>query len=157
MWKSLDLYISYYDNMIQTRKFNSDVQDVCMQSFCKAYLLKYLIMEPTCYKSTNNLSPIDLFITNNSLCFQNLCVIEIGLFDLHKIAVTVMKTSFGKLKPNVMQFRDYKELCNGKFSQNLLSELLLQNLGDGFRKNFVLWTNLLQEKTNTDMEPTCLF
>lgn len=68
-----------------------------------------------------------------------------------------MKTSFEKLKPKVIQFRDYKQPCNYKFRQNLLSELLLQNLSHGYRKNFVLWTNLLQEKTNTDMEKICLF
>ena len=56
--------------MIQTRKFNSDAQDVCMESFCKAYLRKYLIMEPTCYKSTSNSSPIDFFITDNSISFK---------------------------------------------------------------------------------------
>ena len=63
-----------------------------MQSFCQAYGLKSLIMEPACYKNINNSSFIDLIITNNPLSFQNSCVVGIGLFDFHKIAVTVMKT-----------------------------------------------------------------
>ena len=78
--------------MILIGKFNSDTEHVCMQLFCEAYGLKSLIMEPAGYKNIDNSSFIDLIITNNPLSFQNSCVIGIGLFDFHKIAVTVMKT-----------------------------------------------------------------
>ena len=118
--------------------------------------MEYLLL---CYKNTNNPWCIDLIITNNLLSFQTSCVIEISLFDFPKTAVIVMKTSFEKLKTKVIQFRDYKQFCNDKFRQNLLSDSSLQNLRSGcnrLEKSFVLSTRLLQEKRNTDVETICL-
>ena len=39
-----------------------------------------------------------------------------------------MGTTFEKLTPRIIQFRDYKQFYNNKFRQKLLPELSLQNL-----------------------------
>ena len=70
-----------------------------MKVFCDFYEFKNLIKDA---KNPENPSCIDLVLTNNPNSFQNSGVIETGLSDFHKMTVTVMKTSFEKLKPNII-------------------------------------------------------
>ena len=49
-----------------------------------------------------------------------------------KVDVIVMKTTFEKIKLKIIQFRDYTQLGNDKFTHNLLSELSLQNVSTNF-------------------------
>ena len=77
----------------------------CMELFCESHNLKSLIKEPTCFKNPERTSCIDLILTNN---FQNSCIIETGLSDFHKMTVTVLKTKFERLKPNIISCGDYK-------------------------------------------------
>ena len=35
-----------------------------------------------------------------------------GLSDFHKMTVTVMKTTFQKLDPKIIHYRDYRKYCN---------------------------------------------
>ena len=78
---------------------------------------------PTCYKYPDKPTCIDLILTNCPRSFQNSCVIETGLSDFHNMIVTVMKTSYRKIEPMVINYRDYKSFCNEGFR-----ELLLDNL-----------------------------
>ena len=41
-----------------------------MQNFCELYNLDNLIKQPTCYKNPNNLSSIDVMLTNSENSFQ---------------------------------------------------------------------------------------
>ena len=53
--------------------------------------IKYLIKCPTCYKSMDSPSSIDVFLTNKTSSFQNSMAIEVGLADFHWIILTVIK------------------------------------------------------------------
>ena len=92
--KSLDIYSSEFDHFIVLGDFNVGVDNNEMKDFCLNYNLKSLIYVPTCYKSPDNPSCIDLILTNSPGSFQSSCAIETGLSDFHKMTVTVMKTSF---------------------------------------------------------------
>ena len=70
----------------------------------------------------NKSSWIELILTKKPQSFQLSCVIETGLFDFHKMTVTVMKTFFEKLQPRVVSYRDYKYFENNRFRTDLLSE-----------------------------------
>ena len=85
---------------------------------------------PTCYKSPDRPSRIDLFLTNCPRSFQNSCVIEAGLSDFHNMVVTVIKTTYRKLEPRIVQYRDFKYFCNNNFKE-LLQKAISQNLGVG--------------------------
>ena len=54
--------------------------------------------------------------------------IETGLSDFHKMTVTVMKTTFEKLKPNIVHCRDYRKFSNDKSRESLISQLLTGNI-----------------------------
>ena len=89
-----------------------------MESFCESYRFKSLIKDPTCFKNLENLSCIDLILTNRLYSFQNSCVIETFLSDFRKMIVSVMKTTFQKLKPRSAQCRDYTQFSNDNFRKN---------------------------------------
>ena len=73
-----------------------EVDDNCIRDFCKSYNLKNLVRVPTCFKNPENLSCIDLILTNSAYSFQSSCATETGLSDFHKMTVAVMKESFQK-------------------------------------------------------------
>ena len=91
-------------------------------------LIKNLIKDATCYKNPENPSCIDLILTNNPNIFRNSGVIETGLSDFRKMTVTVMKTTFEKLKPNIIYYRDYRKFSDDRFRKNLISRLSTENI-----------------------------
>ena len=76
--------------------FNAEESEPVLAQFLHDYNAVNIIHENTYYKSMNNPSCIDLFITNSSNSFQNTSTFCTGLSDFHIILVTVLKTSFRK-------------------------------------------------------------
>ena len=95
--------------------FSVCVEEISMSGFRDTFGLKRLIKDATCYKNPENPSSIDLVLINNPFSFKNSCVIETGSSDFHRMVVTVMKTSFERLKPRVISYRDYKFFENKLF------------------------------------------
>ena len=85
---------------------------------------KVLIRVPTCYKNRANRTCIDLMLTNPNWSFENFCTIETGLFDLHKMIVTVLKIYFQKREAKVVNYRDYQNFSNEEFRQQVLMDIL---------------------------------
>ena len=125
---SLDLYSEKYENIILIGDFNVSPEESHMETFCESYGLKNLTKVPTCYKNLQNPSCIDLILTYSPLSFQSSGLIETGLSDFHKMTVTVMKTTFQKLDPKIIHYRDYRKYCNDSFRQDLLSTLIMENI-----------------------------
>ena len=121
--KSLCHYLTLYDNVIIFGDFNSEIGEEALDEFCNLYYLKSLITSPTCFKSTENPSCIDLILTNRPHSFQNSTVIETGLSDFHLLIVTVLKTSFRKKPPKVIRYRYYKHYSHVNFQHDLKSSL----------------------------------
>ena len=66
--------------------------------------LTSMINKPTCFKNPDKPSCIDLILTNCTRRFQNSCVIETGLSDVHKLVVTVMRTTYKKSQPKIITY-----------------------------------------------------
>ena len=95
-----------------------------MEKFCASCSLKSLIKEPTCFKSVDNPSCIDLILTNHPKCFQNSGVYETGIFNFHKLTFTVhifrrpnRELSNREITNTLITFRD--ELIRELFSNNM--------------------------------------
>ena len=121
--KNLALYSSAYDTYIVIGDFNVEPYSKEMSSFCDTFDLNSLVKKPTCYKNPDNLSYIDLILTNKPSSFQSSCVAETGLSGFHRMILTVTKMTFQKLKPRVINYRDYKHFNNERFRDDLLSEI----------------------------------
>ena len=126
--KSIDVFTSKYDDLLFLDDFNVGVEDTSVKNFCRSYNLTSMINKPTCYKNPDRSSCIDLILTNCPRSFQNSCVIETGLSDFHKMVVTVMKTTYRKLEPGTVYYRDFKYFCNNSFKESL-QKCISQNLG----------------------------
>ena len=78
--------------------------------------------------------------------FQNTNVNETGLSGFHKTVVTIMNTSFRKLKQKIINYRRYKNFSNDIFRDSLLEELLkvrINNDDDGFNNFLMICRNTL--------------
>ena len=108
-----------------------------MQSFCESYNLKSLIKQPTCYKNPDKPTCIDLILTNVPRIFQSTCVIQTGLSDFYLMTVTVMRKTFKKLSPRIINYRSYKDFPNETFRDclvNNLSNEVFSNNDNGLEK-----------------------
>ena len=121
----IDKYICNYDNLLLIGDFNSEIYEKDMNEFCNLYNLTSLIREPTCFKNCNNPTCIDLMLTNRDKHFQNSSTIETGLSDFHKMTITVLKTTFQKLSPTLINYRNYSKFNIENFKLELSNELLI--------------------------------
>ena len=119
---ALDKY-SGYDKFLLAGDFNTEETSEFLEDFLFEHHAKNLVKDATCFKSIENPSCIDLFITNSPLSFQNTTTVTTGLSDYHRLVVTVMKTSFPKSKPKTIYYRDYKKFDLQKFRKELREEL----------------------------------
>ena len=106
--ENLSHYLPHYDNIIILGDFNCEVTEDRMDEFTSLFNLRSLIKTPTCFKSQENPSCIDLILTNRINCFQNSSTIETGLSDFHRLVLTVLKTTFRKKPPRIIKYRNYK-------------------------------------------------
>ena len=119
---ALDVY-SGYEKFLLVGDFNIEEQESPLKEFLYERNANNLVKEATCFKNPDNPSCIDLFLTNVSQAFQGTTTVCTGLSDFHKMAVTVMKTTFPRAKPKVVQYRDYKNFDLQNFRQKLRDKL----------------------------------
>ena len=93
-----------------------------LKDFLDLYSLKNLVHEPTCYKS-QTAKCIDLVLTNRNRSVQQTTTVETGLSDFHKMIVSVLKTTFPKHGPTVINYRNYKSFNEIVFRNDLREEL----------------------------------
>ena len=117
-----------------------------MEQFCASYNLKSLLKEPTCFRSVDNSSCIDLILTNHPKCFQNSGVYETGISDFHKLTFTVLKTYFQKAKPRIIKYRNYKYFNNNDFRDELIRELSSNNIQSDDLTRFTNISKMILEK-----------
>ena len=135
--KGLDIYLKFYDNFLLTGDFNCNETESNMCSFLNQYNASNIVKQPTCFKNIQNPSCIDLFITNKNKSFQNTTTISSGLSDFHKMVITIFKSKFGKQKPKLMHYRDYKNFDKGHFESELKEQSRICTSYETFEKVFL--------------------
>ena len=111
--KALDAFPTKYKNIILLDDFKVCVDDETMRNFCISYNLNSLIKQSTCFKNQENRSCINLILTNKHRSFRSTCAIETGLFDFHRITVSVLKCI---LPTKIVTYRDFKKFENERFN-----------------------------------------
>ena len=76
----------------------------------------------------SNISCVNLTIRNKPRSFHNSGTFKSGLSDFHKMTLTVLKISFAKLKPTVLNYRNYKFFNNTIFRNLTLNKQRNSNL-----------------------------
>ena len=116
-----------------------------MEQFCASCNLKSLIKEPTCFKSVDNPSCIDLILIDHPKCFQNSGVYETGISDFHKLTLLFLR-HFQKAKPRIIKYRDYKHFDNNDFRDELIRELSFNNIQSDDLARFTNISKMILEK-----------
>ena len=119
----LDKLLPKYDNLLMLGDWNSAVTEEDMADFCDMYDLENLIKEPTCFKSTENPSSIDVILTNKKHSFQHTSTVETGLSDFHLMTVTVMKCDFKKKEPIRIVYHDKSKFDAIKFREKIRNQI----------------------------------
>ena len=113
--KDIDSLSARYENFILIGNFNAEESDTTTKDLCGIYSFRNLVKNATCFENPDSLKCIDLMLTNRNKNFQNSCVIDTGLFDFHKMTVTVLRSHLNKLAPKIIHYRDYKNFSNDAF------------------------------------------
>ena len=121
--REIDKYLPKYENLLLLGDRNSAVTEKGMKEFCEVYNLENLIKGPTCFKSVENPSSIDIMLTNKMSSFQNSMTVETGLSDCHKMTVTVLKRYFKMKDPITITYRDLKYFDGLKFREDIKNQL----------------------------------
>ena len=105
-------------------------------------------IQPTCYKNPSRPTRIDLILTNVPRSFQSTCVVETGLSDFHLMTLTVIKKSFKKFQPRIINYRSYKHFSNDTFKKDRIDMLSTEKFvinDDGLRRFCGLSVNILNK------------
>ena len=125
--------------MIIIGDLNTLETDEVLSDFLEEHFLYNLVNFPTCYKSTDNPSSIDLIITNKRHSFQNTTSFSTGLSDFHKLVISSMKLTFPKVSATTITYRNMKKFDRNAFRNDLrlkLGEIPKQTYGM-FEKTFL--------------------
>ena len=126
---ALDLYTDKYDKFVLVGDFNAEENELYIGDFLELYNAKCIVKDPTCYKSIQNPTCIDLFLTNSPLSFQHTTTVSNGLSDFHKLVLTTLKTKFTKARPTEVTYRNYKNFDSAKF-KNDLKQVMTSDIKD---------------------------
>ena len=108
--------------------FNTDITEHHIESLLYKHELSNLVKEKTCLKNMQNVSCIDLLLTNNSYACQQTSTVCSGVSDCHKVVWTVLKTNIPKGNPRQITYRDYNKFDSLKFNNELKNVVTIENI-----------------------------
>jgi len=121
---SLDKAFSKYDHVVLLGDLNVDMDIPStdtkgyLSNLCDLFGLSNLVKGKTCYKKDGG-SSLDIILTNSKNYFQSTKIIETGLSDHHSLVVTCFKSSFKKLPPKIIKYRDKKKFKETDYLEDL--------------------------------------
>ena len=82
-------------------------------------------------------------MTNSGNSFQNTQMVNTGFSDFHVMIVTVLKTTFPKVKPKTLVYRDYSKFIQQDFHAELRAKIQVSNVGSyvSFENIFLMVLN----------------
>ena len=135
MTNIIDFYTNRYDNYILIGDFNLEPNTKQVAHFLERHCLTNLVKDKTCFKSPKG-TCIDLILTNRGRSFQHTSVFETGLSDHHLLIYTMLKTTFCKLPPKIIKYRNYRSFNEQSFLNDLSNNLGDSTNYDVFQKSF---------------------
>ena len=105
-------YSASHENVLILGDFNMEANDNALVPLFEANKLYSFVKGPTCFKSERGRC-IDLMLTNRKHSFMGSQSFETGFSDHHHLICTVLKSTFVKLPPKIVKYREYKsQSCN---------------------------------------------
>ena len=133
---ALDTYRQTFDKFLLAGDFNIEETDPIMSEFLFKNDSKNLVQQKTCFKSTNNPRCIDLFVTNSPRSFQNTITFASGLSDFHKMILTILKSTFPKVRLKQIVYRKIKNFDLNNFKNEFRTKMQLTDKYETFEEEF---------------------
>ena len=149
---TLNKALNKYDNLllagdlnINTLRPTSDSSNH-LTDLNDTFILTNLVTDSTCFKSNKD-TLIDLMLTNKPKSFYKSHSFVTGLSDCHKLIVSILRTSFQKLPPKFVIYRNQKNFHESNFLRDLDSRLiqgeLYKNCEDPYTKLSEIFSEVL--------------
>ena len=90
-----------------------------LRDFADLYNMTNIIKSPTCYKSVNNNSLVDIVFTTDKSFYKASDVLKNGLSDCHHMILCVMKSINIKRRSKFITYRSYKTFDQELFENDL--------------------------------------
>ena len=100
-------------------EFNAKDVEPILSEFLDQFEAKNIMKGKTSFKNPDRPTCIDLFLTNSLHSLQNTMEISPGLSGFHKMIITVLKSSFIKLKAKKIYYRYYKNFSTSSLRKDL--------------------------------------
>ena len=120
--KMVDEYSADIENALIIGDFNMEVNENNLAQLILDYNLFSLQKGPTCFKSANGRC-IDLVLTNKKHSFFHSQSFETAFSGHNHLIYTFLKSTFIKVPPKVITYRDYKAFNEERFLKYLSDAL----------------------------------
>ena len=126
---TLNKALNKYDNLLLAGDFNINIlrhtsnSSNHLSDLNDTFSLTNLVTDSTCFKS-NKGTLIDLMLTNKPKSFYKSHSFVTGLSDYHKLVVSILRTSFQKLPPKFVIYRNQKNFHESNFLRDLDARLI---------------------------------
>ena len=121
--KAISQVINKYDNILLAGDLNivvygsKGLNDNHFSELIDTSHLTNLVKTPTCFKTTRE-TLLDVLPTNKPNSLQKTGVCETGLSNCHKMVFTIFCSTFIRLSPKTIKYRNYKGLNENIFVMN---------------------------------------
>ena len=148
----LDRTIGDSANVILVGDLNVDVSNPShgLKHVFHVQGVKNIVKEPTCYKNHQNLSIIDLVITNVPSKLQNVICTETGLSDFHSMICFASKVKLERCKMKTITYRCYKQFDCQQYSNDLsMIPFHVKDIFDDLDDKYWCYESLIKEVINS--------
>ena len=149
---TLNKALNKYDNLLLAEDLNINTLRPTSDSsnhlsdLNDTFSLTNLVTDSTCFR-LNKGTLIDLMLTNKPKSFYKSHSFVTGLSDCHKLIVSILRTSFQKLPPKFVIYRNQKNFHESNFLRDLDSRLiqgeLYKNCEDPYTKLSEIFSEVL--------------
>ena len=115
---ALDTYRRTFDKFLLGGDFNIEETDPIMSEFLFKNDSKHLVQQKTCFKSTNN-------------------PFASGLSDFHKMILTILKSTFPKVRAKQIVYRKFKNFDLNNFKNEIRTKMQLTDKYETFEEEFL--------------------
>ena len=151
----LDTYRRSFNKFLLAGEFNIEETDPIMSESIFSNDSKISVQQKTCFKSTNNPSCIDLFVTNSHRNSQNTITFASGLSNSHKMILAILKSTFLKFRPKQIVYRKFKNFDLNIFKNEIRTKVQSIDKYETFEEEFLKVLN--QKVSLTHIIPTSSF
>ena len=95
------------------------LRDNCLCDLCEVCDLHCLIKSPTCCKSENNPSLVDVFLTNKPRCFIDTFNVDLGISDFHNCTGVVSRIEAPIRLHKKITYRSMKKFSESEFQSDI--------------------------------------